>query len=205
MKKMSMKRLWPSLKLGLVVFGVQIIMSLFALALSGMIETHLALRIFLSVLFLLGVIVLVFVYTKNVAYDQYNRMMNNRARVRNGETLDDSMLGKEYHWYKGYLIGAGICVPLLVFTVIGFLTDLPTLQLVSFLLYGCYLFPIYLPIGVYHVSLNLVGCAIEVMLVGVTYHIQGIKMETGLATKVDSRVKGKYSEIGAEPKKKKKR
>ena len=205
MKKRSFMRYWPAVKLGLVVMGVQIVMSLFALALSGMTDSHILLRLLLSALFLLGVIVIVMVYTKNVAYDEYNRKMNNQARLRNGETLDELMIGKEYHWYKGYLIGGAISLPLFIFTVILFFVESAGLRLAALILYGSYLFPIVLAVGNYHAALNLIVIAIIVMLVGVTYHIQGIKMETGFATKVDSRVKGKLTDIGSEPKKKKRR
>ena len=205
MKHFSLKRYLPAAKLGLVVMGVQLMMSLFAMALTGLSNIHVVWQLLLSALFLVGVIVIVFAYTKNVAYDEFNRKMNNRARLKNGEQLDDTMKGKEYVWYKGYLIGAGICLPLIIFTIILFCMQSTGVRIATLALYGCYLFPIVLPVGTFHPALSFLVMAIVVMLVGVTYHVQGIKMETGLESKVDSRVKGKLTDIGVEPKKKKRR
>lgn len=189
--KSFLKRMAPSIKFGLVILGTQLLMSIFSLALGGLGEnTHIALRIVLGVLFLVGVVVMIYAYTRNVAYNEFNRRQNNRARERNGEPVDDNMRGREYVWYKGYVVGAFCSIPLLVVTLVLCFVKSTAATLIAFGLYGCFIFPIYLAITpITHAAFQFIAVAIVILLPGVTYHLQGIKMQKGLDRKIDSRVK----------------
>ena len=189
--KRFFKRMWPSIKFGLIILGTQLMMSIFAIALGALgEETHIALRIVLGVLFLVGVVVMVYAYARNVAYNEYNRRQNNRTRERNGEALTDNMRGMEYVWYKGYVVGAFCGLPLVIFSTILCFVKSTVLNLICVALYGCYIFPINLAFTPFtHPALNFISLVIVVLLPGLTYHVQGIKMDKGMAKKIDSRVK----------------
>ena len=185
------KRMVPNIKFGLVILGTQLVMSIFSIVLGGLgEETHIALRIVLGVLFLVGVVVMIYAYTRNVAYNEFNRRQNNRTRERNGEPVDDNMRGREYVWYKGYVVGAFCALPLIVTTTVLCFGENAAASLISFGLYGCFIFPIYLAIApVTHAAFQFIAVAIVILMPGVTYHLQGIKLQKGLARKIDSRVK----------------
>ncbi|MBQ2711984.1 MAG: hypothetical protein IJF71_01260 [Clostridia bacterium] len=178
----------PLLKTAAIVLAFEVVLSLFSLIILGIIEEKFVLSVFMIILFIGCMLMFFAVISSCAAYTAFELKKNNALRMKNGEEVPSYKQVAAFRPWYGYISGFLSALPLIVMIILtGCGLERVYIAIkVAFVPYFLPFYAIRFGMGLGEAAVNvsvwllLIGAAVQIITVGVAYHIRGIRMQRRL-------------------------